>query len=709
MNDNKILFDMMKEHKWQDFTQYLNKHEDLDVNIRDNSNNYLIQIAVLYNNKDIVSLLINRGAKLDILDSDGRSLLYLTIKYNYLEILKLLLYFNKSSIGVSLVDMTDKSGHIPLHTAIILNNMTAMTLLLENGSNINFPDKLGNTALHLSVYTKNIEMLQLVLKWSPNINARSLNGESALHIACNLELFSIVELLINHKIDVNIQDYDNEIAPLIYTISLNNFKLTKLLVDSGANLGLQDSYGNTAFHYTVIEDNIEIFKYMFETLKTHKIKIHKIVNISNVDGKTCTFLVLENLELAESKRDEYLKMLLPENDLTIQDVNGTTVLHLLMPYWKSYQDILMNKTLDINLKNKEGKTPVDYLKDTEKKQFMDLVADSYYNRLRKQTGWPLTWQNDCSKNKQKCMEEIKKIISTKSYPQKKDDLEIKFEEYPFLEVGTFTGVTLDVLIGLIYLLGKHKNQVCNILTKEFINHEEISQYYKSLNIENDPRGEYLNFEIIWAFQKLFFMTSFTSQMKKCQSSEKRFVIIPLAIELKLGGHSNYLIYDKKLKEIERFEPNGSQAPSRFNYNASLLDHLLKKKFIEIEPNIKYFSPSDYLPKIGFQLLDATEQKYKRIGDPGGFCAPWTIWYTDLRLSNPDIKREVLIKKTIRMMRKQLSSFKNSIRNYSGQIISLRDGILKPAKLDINNWLNDSYTDKQLSVVNNQLKAVIDQL
>ena len=117
----------------------------------------------------------------------------------------------------------------------------------------------------------------------------------------------------------------------------------------------------------------------------------------------------------------------------------------------------------------------------------------------------------------------------------------------------------------------------------------------------------------------------------------------MGIELREGSHANYLIYDDKLKEIERFEPHGKDHPYKFNYNPSLLDSILTSR-MKHNFNIKYIKPDQYLPKIGFQVYDSAEIDCRKIGDPKGFCALWSIWYTDMRLSYPDIPRDILVNK-----------------------------------------------------------------
>ena len=66
MKHNRILFSLIKKHKWKEFTEYIKANENINVNIRDSSNNYLIHYAIMFNHINTVSLLIHRGSRLDI-------------------------------------------------------------------------------------------------------------------------------------------------------------------------------------------------------------------------------------------------------------------------------------------------------------------------------------------------------------------------------------------------------------------------------------------------------------------------------------------------------------------------------------------------------------------------------------------------------------------------------------------------------------------
>jgi hypothetical protein len=273
---------------------------------------------------------------------------------------------------------------------------------------------------------------------------------------------------------------------------------------------------------------------------------------------------------------------------------------------------------------------------------------------------------------------------------------------------TFTGSSIDILFGLIYLLKKHKN-TCSIINNTLTKQTELCEFYNSIGLLNNSQCEFLNFEIIWTNQNLYLSDNFYDNFKKALTKKIDFIIIPIGINMKNGNHAGYLIYDKSANEIERFEPHGKMSPTGLNYNANLLDSLLKNKFENIDVDIKYFPPSSFLPKIGFQMFDINDNKNRKIGDPEGFCALWAIWYTDMRLLYKSFSRKKLVKLLISISKENKISFKNMIRNYSKNIVDIRDALFDNFNFDINDWLNDKLTDIQINDFINYIKKIISEL
>jgi len=736
------LFESLKKHEYNEFKDILTKidKEDIafDINVKDEQGNYLLTHAINLNRLETVKLLIESGAKLDITDKDEKSVLIIPIMYSYLDILEYLLQANRDSVGISIIDIKDRYSKLPLHYAIELKNIKIIKMLLQYGSNPNTTDKFGHNSLHLAVKTRSYEICKIIIEYINDINAKYNTGETALHIACNLQLLNIVSLLLEHKINVNAQDYSHEGTALHYAVILNNVPMVSMLLKYNSEPNVQDIFGQTPLHYCISESNFEIF-----TMLTQSETTKNIINMNmwNIDGEIPLHMIFKK-DL--SNITDYIDIILDKSNLTYQDNDGNTCLHYLinLDLWKKYETILSNKRLDIFVMNVNNEMPIDLVKKTDYKQFITLVVNSYLNRLKTANElWQDEWENICSKDfnliqksdleKMETETKKRKITKTdenickgliedkiiklienvrknkklscyeKSFPVRKSKTCISLLEDTKLDYCTFTGSTLDVLIGLIYLLRKHKN-TCASLTKNFAQNRELCGFYKSIGIMMNTKCEFLNFEIVWVHQKLYLMEEFYENIKKCMKLQKKFVIIPLGIEMREGSHAGYLIYDVQKKEVERFEPHGSTSPPGLNYNPDLLDDILESRFKNIDNEIKYIRPKEFLPKIGFQLMDVSENRSKRIGDPSGFCALWAIWYVDMRLSYNDMSRNELITALIKVIRSQNMSFRNMIRNYAVNIIQIRDKLLQKSKMDINDWLNDQYTDVQINSVLSEL-------
>lgn len=738
-NINKKLFELLINDKIDELKDILinDKDNTIDVNIRDENNNYLLNHAVHMMKFDVIKLLIEKGCKMDIVDDIGRTILFIPIERNLYEMLILLLTLSKHSIGIPLTDIRDSNGNIALHYAIKKKNKKMVDILLEH-SNVNIVDKNMNTSLHLSVYSKSFDICDAILKKNININARCDTGETALHIACNMQLFDICKLLIKHNINVNIHDYNHEYTTLHYAVILNYVKLIELLMLVNVDQKAQDIYGNTPLHYAITESHPSVIDILIS--QTEKIN----VNLWNINSKIPLHFALENEQLFTNN---YIEPLIKLSNLNIQEsIHGNTCMHLLCinNLWKKYSHVLNTKKIDIFIQNKDKKRPIDYISKSDVNEFIELISTSYLNILRDTNNQDISWidkfDNMCKnklnydsiksnikinevKNKDdvcsdiikmKLLELIKKsndtiCCSKPSFPIKKNFISLKIDEGKKLYFCSFTGNTMDVLFGLIFLLSKHKSS-CSTLSQNFSENKELCKFYKSIGVVMNSRCEFLNFEIVWVQYKLHIIDNFDKNVIRClKNNNKRYILFPVGIELHEGSHANYLLYDKQTNEIERFEPHGSNMPSGLNYNANLLDSLLENKFKSIIPGVIYIRPEDYLQKIGLQILDISEGNKKYIGDPGGFCALWSIWYVDMRISYPDIPRNKFLKLSIDTMRKNNISFKNMIRNYAHNIISLRDELLQKSGMDINDWINDDFDDKKYNFFIENISKKINDL
>ena len=236
-------------------------------------------------------------------------------------------------------------------------------------------------------------------------------------------------------------------------------------------------------------------------------------------------------------------------------------------------------------------------------------------------------------------------------------------------VGQFN----DILFGILYLLKRHKDDC--VPFSQFVNEDpylDLSLFYTChLNKNYKPIYKIL-------YPGSLKEEAFFNNIQKCIDMKKRFIILPLTVVPPScdGGdsHANILIFDTKKKTIERFETYGGMI---LPDDRIFID--LDKKFekqITKHIKYKYLRPKDICPKIGFQLLEERSIDYgmasTRKGDPGGFCAAWSFWYADLRMTYPDIEQKKLQQKAISIINNNPITFRKFIRNYAQFILNERN-------------------------------------
>ena len=108
---------------------------------------------------------------------------------------------------------------------------TPVTIILDNGADVNASDTSGSTALMWASENGHIEIVTILLERGANVNAMDNQGWTALYQA---------------------------------SASGNSTEIVKMLLDAGANINAQNGFGNTALHGAVGERNIEIIKLLLE-------------------------------------------------------------------------------------------------------------------------------------------------------------------------------------------------------------------------------------------------------------------------------------------------------------------------------------------------------------------------------------------------------------------------------------------------------------
>jgi ankyrin repeat protein len=105
-------------------------------------------------------------------------------------------------------------------------NTQVMTMLIDEGLNVNGQCRCGRTALHLASEHDDDLIIKVLLKKKANINITDFTGQNALHYALRNSKVNmgVVQHLIDKKIDVKARD-NNGITPLQLCCITKNYVL----------------------------------------------------------------------------------------------------------------------------------------------------------------------------------------------------------------------------------------------------------------------------------------------------------------------------------------------------------------------------------------------------------------------------------------------------------------------------------------------------
>jgi len=127
--------------------------------------------------KDTVELLLAKGADVNLKDKEGRTPLHLAAESADRDIVGLLL-----DKGAKINEKDDDSGFTALHYAAQFGNKNAAELLIARGADINAKDKQGHTPLYVAV-NHDYKVAELLINKGANSSIRTESGRTLLQLA----------------------------------------------------------------------------------------------------------------------------------------------------------------------------------------------------------------------------------------------------------------------------------------------------------------------------------------------------------------------------------------------------------------------------------------------------------------------------------------------------------------------------------------------
>jgi uncharacterized protein len=173
------------------------------VEARSRNGESAILTAVYHGHKDIVNLLVARGADLTIFEAsaagevdrierllasreptsghsaDGWTPLHLAAFFGHTKIVEMLLAHEADVSARS----TNANGNTPLHAALAGNHKFVAGLLIGAGADVNASDAAGWHPLHIAAANNNLDAMRALIAQGADVHASNTHGQTALTLA----------------------------------------------------------------------------------------------------------------------------------------------------------------------------------------------------------------------------------------------------------------------------------------------------------------------------------------------------------------------------------------------------------------------------------------------------------------------------------------------------------------------------------------------
>ena len=348
--------------------------QGMDINAHPYEKKTAFMAALITGHITLAEWLMDQGADIGLTDENGWSALHWAVlsKRNHL--------FSKlvaasdvnatakddnssfSSDGIRYAkhlghDFSDWKNHgdTVLIVAISVNNIEAISLLLNAGVEVNAQDSNGWTALMTVAGGGNAEKVKLLLNAGAEVNAKSNNGATALMLAANTGNAEAVKLLLDAGSEVNAKENDGWTA-LMLAARKGNAEAVKLLLDAGAEVNAKKNDGSTASHFAA--DNENMFALSLLT------NAGADVNAKNSEGKTVLTMTGTN---SKNRLLEKIKHELDSDRALMQAAHEGNA---------GQVKLLLDIGVDVNAKTNDGVTALMYASSSGSAEAVKLLLDA---------------------------------------------------------------------------------------------------------------------------------------------------------------------------------------------------------------------------------------------------------------------------------------------------------------------------------------------
>lgn len=223
---------------------------------RDSMGSTLLHVATLRNRKDIVELLLSKGADLESRDKFDVTPFLLACQHSH----EMITFLLDKGANINAVYRADARA---LHAAAAQGNVEALKVLLDSGLNIEELTEKAYTPLACALTWGQEAAALLLMERGANVNLRTTKGVTPLHFACKNNLIAATHELLRRGAKVDVREKEGW-TPLHDACATGSPAVVTALLEKGADYEMELPNTDRPLHVALINERETIARVLIE-------------------------------------------------------------------------------------------------------------------------------------------------------------------------------------------------------------------------------------------------------------------------------------------------------------------------------------------------------------------------------------------------------------------------------------------------------------
>ncbi|KAK3104921.1 hypothetical protein FSP39_013227 [Pinctada imbricata] len=198
-----------------------------------------LHLAAAYDDSDLASLLLQKGADVNWADNDRVTPLFIASENGFSSIVNVLI---SHRADCTICRKTD--GASPLLIAAERGHPEVVRKLLDNlkdEDDINFVNHQNNTPLLMAALNNHTNVCEVLVENGADVNISNHNGYTPIHVASRNGNAKLVNMFLQKGANIDCQTTENKNTPLHLAAMMGNRRAVKILLARGADMEMKNN------------------------------------------------------------------------------------------------------------------------------------------------------------------------------------------------------------------------------------------------------------------------------------------------------------------------------------------------------------------------------------------------------------------------------------------------------------------------------------